>query len=139
MASVVALPAAAYLLLRPKSNASDATVEIADVPTLRVNEPEEIVYFRTRVDGWKTVREKTTAWVVKKDEQRVTAFLPQCTHLGCAYRWEFELENFVCPCHGSKFGIDGEVLEGPAPRPLDRYVSRVENGKLLIGSKVERA
>jgi Rieske Fe-S protein len=35
--------------------------------------------------------------------------------------------------------LDGKVLAGPAPRPLDRYVSRVEGGKLLIGLQVKRS
>jgi menaquinol-cytochrome c reductase iron-sulfur subunit len=138
MASVVAFPAAAYLLLKPKSGESEDLVEIADVAQLRPGEPEEVVYFRTRVDGWKRVREKATAWVVKKDEESVTAFAPQCTHLGCAFHWESDHQSFVCPCHSSAFGLDGEVLAGPAPRPLDRYASRIDRGRLLIHPSIER-
>jgi menaquinol-cytochrome c reductase iron-sulfur subunit len=64
---------------------------------------------------------------------QVVAFAPQCTHLGCAYHWDEKNQNFLCPCHTSTFALDGRVLEGPAPRPLDRYESRVENGRLLLG------
>jgi Rieske Fe-S protein len=39
----------------------------------------------------------------------------------------------VCPCHTSFFSIEGQVLSGPAPRPLDRYVTRIENNRLQIG------
>jgi menaquinol-cytochrome c reductase iron-sulfur subunit len=77
--------------------------------------------------------------VVKVDDQSVVAFAPNCTHLACAYHWEAAQNNFVCPCHASVFSVDGKVLSGPAPRPLDRYESRVESGKLLIGPTVEKS
>jgi menaquinol-cytochrome c reductase iron-sulfur subunit len=92
-----------------------------------------MVFRRNRVDGWKVVSEKGTAWVVKNPDRSVTAFGPQCTHLGCAYHWEESKDEFVCPCHNSVFSLDGKVLSGPAPRSLDRFETRIEGGKLLLG------
>ena len=58
---------------------------------------------------------------------------PQCTHLGCAYHWDDRKTEFICPCHNSLFSIDGKVTGGPASRPLDRYETKIEGKKLLIG------
>ena len=138
-AAVIAVPAAAYLLFKPKSPGAGAMVEIANLADLEPGVPQEVVYYRTRVDGWKATKEKTTTWVVKNGPQSAVAFSPQCPHLGCIYHWEDDLGAFKCPCHASAFGLDGSVLAGPAPRPLDRYVSRVEGGKLLIGLQVKRS
>ena len=132
MAAAVAVPAAAYLLIKPKSSAGAAMLEVADVNSLEVGRPKEVVYVHTRVDGWKATKEKTSVWLVKNESGEVVAFNPICTHLGCAYHWEDDQKQFLCPCHTSVFGPDGKVLSGPAPRPLDRYVSKVEGGKLLI-------
>ncbi|MEO8098042.1 MAG: ubiquinol-cytochrome c reductase iron-sulfur subunit [Acidobacteriota bacterium] len=147
----IAAPAAAYLLLKPRSSAGADLVEIADLKDLAVGNPREVVYYRTRIDGWKRSREKATAWVVKTNEKAAIAFSPQCPHLGCIYHWDAEASDaqgqvspgspsqaatFVCPCHNSKFSTDGSVLGGPAPRALDRFVSRVEGNKLLVGSQV---
>jgi menaquinol-cytochrome c reductase iron-sulfur subunit len=132
IAAVVAVPAAAYLLIKPKSGQQDDFVEIADVDSIPIGKPKEILYLRTRTDGWKKVQEKTSTWVVKNEADQVTAFAPQCTHLGCAYHWEEDDKKFLCPCHTSVFDLSGKVISGPAPRPLDQFTVQVEGGKLLI-------
>ncbi len=56
-----------------------------------------------------------------------------CTHLGCTPNWLQADEKFKCPCHGSGFVKTGINVEGPAPRPLERYkVTMAEDGQLLI-------
>ena len=136
MAAVIGAPAALYLLSKPKSSAGEDLIEIADLTELTEGAPREIVYYRTRVDGWKRTREKATTWVVKTGSSDAVAFNPQCPHLGCIYHWEDEGQAFACPCHASAFALDGKVVAGPAPRPLDRFASRVEGGKLLVSSHV---
>ena len=138
IAAALAIPAAAYLLIKPKNTEGGDWVEVADLNQLETGKPQEIRYNRKRTDGWQKLVEKATTWVVRTDQSKVIAFSPSCTHLGCAYHWDDAAKNFMCPCHSSMFSADGRVLSGPAPRSLDRYVSKVEGQKILIGSRIEK-
>jgi menaquinol-cytochrome c reductase iron-sulfur subunit len=138
IAAALAIPAAAYLLIRPKGADDNGFAEVADLNQLRIGKPQEVLYDRKRVDGWRKVTEKASTWVVRTDDHSVVAFDPACTHLGCAYHWDAPANHFICPCHASAFSIDGKVLSGPAPRPLDRYFVKVADGKILIGSQVDQ-
>ena len=64
-----------------------------------------------------------------------------CPHLHCIVNWNEVLKRFECPCHGAKFNQDGEVLEGPPPRPLDLYKVQIVEGKLVIdrANSIERS
>lgn len=137
MGAALGIPSARYLLTPPKTKKITDFIAIADIAPLSAAEPTEIVFERRRIDGWKVSQERTSAWVVKKEDGSVVAFAPLCTHLGCAYHWEADDRIFVCPCHTSAFSPEGVVLNGPAPRPLDRYVTRIENGKLFVGPIAE--
>ena len=135
--AAIAIPAAIYLLFPPRIKKSGAWVEAADIGKLKEQQPEEVVFQRNRIDGWKVSTEKATAWLVKTSDHGVTAFAPGCTHLGCAYHWDAANKNFLCPCHTSTFSVEGKVLSGPAPRALDRYTVKIDGGKILIGPVVK--
>lgn len=126
-------PALIYLLWPPKAKKEDEWIDLGDVTRLQPNVPVEMVFRRNRKDGWKLISEKSTAWVVKQAGNEIVAFGPQCTHLGCAYHYEDDKKQFLCPCHTSLFSMDGKVTAGPAARPLDRFETKVTNNRLMIG------
>ena len=133
MSAMLGLPTLGYLLGPSRSRSAPVWTEATDLEKLPVDLPQEVIFQRSRIDGWKAIKEKTSAWVWKKADGDVVAFGPLCPHLGCAYRFNSEKKEFNCPCHTSAFDLEGKVLGGPSQRPLDRYDVRVENGKLLLG------
>jgi len=137
IAGALGLPALAYLFFPPKARRENEWVDLGDVSRLAPDSPVEMTFRHNRVDGWKVTSEKSGAWVVRATGGAVTAFGPQCTHLGCAYHWEEGKGEFICPCHNSVFGMDGRVISGPAPRPLDRYESRMNGSHLMLGRLIQ--
>jgi Rieske Fe-S protein len=86
---------------------------------------------------------KTTIYVRRRDPARDTkltgypyvAVSTRCAHLGCPVRYVQAAERFICPCHGGVYAFDGKVDGGPPVRPLDRFETKVENGRVLVGDR----
>ncbi|HEY2667554.1 MAG TPA: ubiquinol-cytochrome c reductase iron-sulfur subunit [Actinomycetota bacterium] len=60
------------------------------------------------------------------------ALFRRCVHLGCSVPFCNTSKWFECPCHGSKYSINGEYRAGPAPRGLDRFRVDISNGKVVV-------
>jgi cytochrome b6-f complex iron-sulfur subunit len=71
-------------------------------------------------------------YLARLDDGGFLALSRSCTHLGCTVPWNPDEKRFVCPCHASAFSIAGEVSSPPAPRPLDYYAVRIENGVVKV-------
>ena len=63
-------------------------------------------------------------------EGKHTVVSSECTHKGCTV--EAQRDRIVCPCHGSTYDRKGEVLRGPAQRPLRRYQSQLTSDGVLV-------
>lgn len=65
----------------------------------------------------------------------VFALSSSCSHLGCLVDWSRHKEQFICPCHGGKYDMRGNVVAGPPPLSLARMPLKVEDGMVYIGIK----
>src|SRR5882757_6277449 len=75
----------------------------------------------------------TAAIVARPTADTAAAFSAKCTHMGCTVKPAgAELD---CPCHGSKYNaVTGEVINGPATRPLPKIDVQVSNGQVVTGA-----
>jgi nitrite reductase/ring-hydroxylating ferredoxin subunit len=71
--------------------------------------------------------------VLHLGENEYIALSPICTHLGCRVRKA--RDGFECPCHGSRYDLHGQVMNGPATRPLARFPVRREGKELILEYK----
>jgi Rieske Fe-S protein len=69
---------------------------------------------------------------VLKPNGSLDVFSNVCTHLSCRVNWEEGDGQFICPCHDGRFALDGGIVSGPQPRPLDRFEHKIEDGTLMV-------
>lgn len=81
-------------------------------------------------------RVSTNRAFIAVNDYGLTAYSPVCTHLGCLVNWDSFRNEFICPCHGGRFDINGNLVGGPPPKPLTRLPLEIKDGKVYIGIKV---
>jgi glycine/D-amino acid oxidase-like deaminating enzyme/nitrite reductase/ring-hydroxylating ferredoxin subunit len=99
-----------------RTNAKVGVAFLLDRVLPAESEPAEIPRGEARV----VRRGIGKAGVYRDEEGQLHAVSLRCTHLGCLLRFNGAERSWDCPCHGSRFDVDGAVLEGPAVKPLER-------------------
>jgi len=130
--AAITVPLAGFSILPAIRKREPGWSDAGSASDLAVNEPQERRFTQIVKNGWQEDHVERTVWLVRKTDGSIRAFSPSCPHLGCGYRWFGQEQRFKCPCHASVFDIDGKVLGGPAPRPLDRLDAKVDDGRVLV-------
>lgn len=131
--AVIAIPSIAYLLSPALEEVEDADeIALGPLEKYPVGIPTPFDFTRTRVNGWERTATNYGLFVYRKNENEVHVFSNICTHLGCKVTWHEDQKHYISPCHDGHFDIDGNVVSGPPPRPLDIYATRIEMGELFV-------
>ncbi|HTG02018.1 MAG TPA: ubiquinol-cytochrome c reductase iron-sulfur subunit [Nitrospirota bacterium] len=59
-----------------------------------------------------------------------------CSHLGCLVNYHKDKGEFICPCHGGRYDLQGRNIAGPPPAPLTRFPVENRGGVIYVGVKV---
>ncbi len=127
------IPAVAYVIgpaLKGREN--QEWIRIGSASKVELNNP---TLFKTKIlkqTGWIVNETELSIYVLTNNGRDYVAMSNVCTHLACRVRWISDQEQFFCPCHNAVFDKAGEVVDGPPPRPLDRYEVKVEEDQLFV-------
>ena len=130
----IGVPSAGYLL-SPAIQAQaedDAHISLGRLEGYPIGIPTRFNFTRTKVNGWERTTVNYGLYVVRISEKEARVFSDVCTHLGCRVSWRPDVQHYISPCHSGHFDILGKNISGPPPRPLDEFVTRIENGDLFV-------
>jgi len=79
-------------------------------------------------------------FISRLEDGGMLALWHRCTHLGCTIPWREDEGRFNCPCHSSIFNPAGEVISGPAPRPMDIFPIEIQDQQIVVdtGNPIQR-
>lgn len=116
-AAAVAYPVSRYLV--PPATGEPATAS-AVATTLAALRPNSGLLFKFG---------NRPGIVVRTADGEVRAFSAVCTHLDCTVQFKADTSQLWCACHNGTYDLNGTVVSGPPPRPLERYVVNLRGGE----------
>lgn len=100
-----------------------------DPATLPPGTPVEVPFSMTNASGASVT---ASMWLLKNPDGTLTAYDPRCTHALCRVKWVTAEDKFKCNCHGGEFALDGTVIAGPPPRPLNKFPLTESGGTVTV-------
>ncbi len=77
----------------------------------------------------------TPGILINTPEGELKAFSGICTHLTCTVIYESDTETLLCPCHNGRFDLNGNVVSGPPPKPLESYNVEISGEDIVVSKK----
>ena len=140
MGAIMGIPIIGYVIDPAlKSQESDEWVSLGPLENYPIGIPTPFSFTQTKVTGWERTTTSYGAYVLRHSETELKVLSNRCTHLSCRVTWKEEDLAYECPCHDARFDIDGEVVYGPPPHPLDTFEHKIEDGVLFINPTPQEA
>ena len=127
------VPAVAYVVGPSlKTQQTQTWMRLGPTTKVELGTPTLFTFTIQTQTGWIVNSEEVSVYVLSNDGRTYIAMSNICTHLGCRVSWHANLGHYVSPCHDGHFGLLGDNVSGPPPRPLDEFAARLEEGRLWI-------
>lgn len=72
------------------------------------------------------------AILINTPQGQLKAFSAVCTHLNCTVQYNADSGNIWCACHNGNFDLNGQVISGPPPKPLEEYRVYVRGDDIVV-------
>ena len=72
------------------------------------------------------------ALLVRTPSGEFRAFSAVCTHLNCTVQYSDQSRQIWCACHNGQFDLNGKVVGGPPPKPLEQFTAHVQGDEVIV-------
>ena len=117
-------PVLRFIMPPPKPESSQNTVKASTINELAINSAK-IFPFGSR-----------PAILIRLPNGEYRAFSAVCTHLQCTVQYREDFKLIWCACHNAKFDLNGNIVSGPPPRPLEAYDVFISGDDIIVSKKV---
>ena len=134
-AGALAVPAAWFLGASSEGTGTFGArwIRVARLAEIAEGAPRRLQIIADQRDAFTLTRAELlgSIWVHRAGDA-VRALSAVCPHLGCSIDLAPDHQSFACPCHASRFGLDGKANAGPSPRSLDPLATRIVDGWIEV-------
>jgi menaquinol-cytochrome c reductase iron-sulfur subunit len=130
---LLGIPIVGYLLSPLFRSQSTSEARVGDISGVPEAKPTKFTV-EFPAGEWSGARVKGAVYVVKRN-QALKVFSNVCTHMQCPVHWDESLNQFLCPCHGGLYDMEGRNIGGPPPKPLPEYVHRLDGTTLYVENR----
>ena len=121
----------AYLnpITQEKGQDGDGFVKITTLDAIPADgTPAKFSVIADKEDAWNKFKNISVGAIyLRKEAGKVKALHTVCPHLGCFIDYRSNENDFFCPCHNSNFKLDGNIISGVSPRPMDPLQIEIRN------------
>lgn len=132
---MLSVPAVGFLLSPLFTKQRITWITVGPIDAVPVGTPVPFVAEVPVGTGYPTPPVKRVVYVVKKADGNMRCLSNICTHMQCDVHWDPNLGNFLCPCHGGLYDVEGNNVGGPPPQPLAQWVHRIhtdDQGRTIL-------
>ena len=122
---MLSIPALGFLLSPLFTQRRTYWITVGPIDDIPVNTPTVLYAMVPNEQGWQTPPSRRVVYVVRRPDGSTLALSNICSHMQCDVHWEPKLNQFLCPCHGGLYDMNGTNVGGPPPQPLPQWISRV--------------
>lgn len=127
---LISIPAVGFLLSPLFNKKKNTWVTVGPIDQVPIGVPTPLVAQIPNGEGMPGPPQPRVIYVVRHADGTMKVFSNICTHMQCDVHWDTRLQQFLCPCHGGLYDIEGNNVGGPPPEPLPQWIHRVTHNQL---------
>ncbi len=122
---LLSIPAIGFVLSPLFSRQREAWITVGPIDDIPMGKPTARIVSMPIGEGFPVPPQRRVVYVLRKEDGSVLTLSNICSHMQCDVHWDEQLDQFLCPCHGGLYDINGQNVGGPPPSPLPRWIQRV--------------